>query len=68
MRMGVTVIVVCSRCGGLLMVAVDQKTRTCPYCGSRVNVHTAKRVGSAENAFKASEMLREIKRRKGFNH
>lgn len=65
--MGVTVIVVCSRCGGLLMAAADQKTRTCPYCGSRVDVHRAKRVASAENAFKASEVLREIKRRKGFN-
>ncbi len=65
--MVVTVIVVCNRCGGLLMAAVDQKTRTCPYCGSRLNLHEAKRVASAENPFKASEVLREIKRRKGFN-
>jgi DNA-directed RNA polymerase subunit RPC12/RpoP len=65
--MGVTLIVVCSCCGGLLMTAVDQKTRTCPYCGSRVNVQKAQRVASAENAFKASEILREIKRKKGFN-
>jgi len=65
--MGITVIVVCSCCGGLLMAAVDQKTRTCPYCGSRVNVQKAIHVASAENAFKASEMLRDIKRRKGFN-
>jgi len=49
------------------MAAVDQKTRTCPYCGSRVNVQKAIHVASAENAFKASEMLRDIKRRKGFN-
>ena len=65
--MGATVIVVCNRCGGLLMAAVNQKTRKCPYCDSRVNVQRAKRVASAENAFKASEMLRAIKRRKGFN-
>jgi DNA-directed RNA polymerase subunit RPC12/RpoP len=67
MRMGATLIVVCSRCGGLLMAAVDQKTRTCPYCGSRVDVRKAKRIASAENAFAASEMLRELKSRKGFN-
>jgi DNA-directed RNA polymerase subunit RPC12/RpoP len=51
----------------LLMAAVDQKARTCPYCGSRVNVQKAQRVASAENAFKASEILRDIKRKKGFN-
>jgi DNA-directed RNA polymerase subunit RPC12/RpoP len=67
MRMGATLIVACSRCGGLLMAAVDQKTRTCPYCGSRVDVRKAKRIASAENAFAASEMLRELKSRKGFN-
>jgi DNA-directed RNA polymerase subunit RPC12/RpoP len=66
-RMVATLIVVCSRCGGLLMAAVDQKTRTCPYCGSRVDVQKAKRIASAENAFVASEMLRELKSRKGFN-
>ncbi|MCW4045665.1 MAG: DUF1922 domain-containing protein [Candidatus Bathyarchaeota archaeon] len=62
-----TLIIVCRNCGGLLMAATQQKTRTCPYCGSRVNVQTAKRIASAENAFKASEILREIKRKKGFN-
>ena len=65
--MGAKVIVMCSCCGGLLMAAAGQKTRTCPYCGSRVNLFRAKRVASAESAFKASELLREIKRRKGFN-
>ena len=64
--MGVTVIIVCSNCGGLLMAAVDQKSKACPYCGGRVNVQKAIRVASAENAFKASEILREIKRKKGF--
>ncbi len=64
--MGATVIVVCNRCGNLLMASVDQKTRTCSYCGTRVNVQRAKRIAAAENAFKASEILREIKRRKGF--
>ena len=65
--MGITVIVVCSCCGGLLLAGFDQKTRTCPYCGSRVNVLRANRVALAESTFKASELLREIKRRKGFN-
>ena len=65
--MGPTLIVVCSRCGGLLMATNDQKTRTCPYCGSRVDVRKAKKVASAKNAFEASDILRDLKSRKGFN-
>lgn len=65
--MGATLIVVCSSCGGLLMAAVDQRTRTCPYCGSRVNVQKAKKIATAENAFAASQMLRDLKSKKGFN-
>jgi len=65
--MGSTLIVVCSRCGGLLMASNDQKTRTCPYCGSRIDLKRAKRIASAKNAFEASEILRELKSRKGFS-
>jgi DNA-directed RNA polymerase subunit RPC12/RpoP len=65
--MGLTLIVVCNRCGGLLMATEDQKTRTCPYCGSRVDVRRAKKMASAETAFEASEILRDLKSRKGFN-
>jgi len=49
------------------MAAHDQKTRTCPYCGSRVDVRKAKKVASAKNAFEASDILRDLKSRKGFN-
>jgi DNA-directed RNA polymerase subunit RPC12/RpoP len=64
---GPTLIIVCNRCGGLFMAADGQKTRTCPYCGARVDVRRAKKVASAKNAFEASEMLRDIKSRKGFS-
>jgi hypothetical protein len=49
------------------MAAADQKTRTCPYCGTRVDVRRAKKVASAKSAFEASEMLRDIKSQKGFS-
>jgi DNA-directed RNA polymerase subunit RPC12/RpoP len=62
-----TLIIVCTRCGGLFLAADNQKTRTCPYCGTRVDVRKAIKVASAKNAFEASEMLRNIKIRKGFN-
>jgi DNA-directed RNA polymerase subunit RPC12/RpoP len=59
--MPVTFIVECNRCSGLLLAAIDQKTRTCPYCGTRVDLHRGKRLAKAESAFEASEMLRKIK-------
>lgn len=56
-----TLIVVCSRCGGLLLAKAGQKTRTCPYCGSQVAVEKAKKMASAENANEASLILRKLK-------
>jgi DNA-directed RNA polymerase subunit RPC12/RpoP len=49
------------------MAANDQKTRTCPYCGSRIDLKRAKKIASAKNAFEASEILRDLKSRKGFS-
>jgi hypothetical protein len=56
-----TFIVECKNCSGLLLAAVNQKTRTCPYCGARVDLQRAKRLARAQNAFEASEILRKIK-------
>jgi len=65
--MGQTVIITCTHCGGLFLAAETQKTRTCPYCGKRVDVEKAKTLASAKNAFEASEILKDIKSKKGFN-
>lgn len=56
-----TIIVQCSKCSGLLLAKADQKTRTCPYCGSPVNLTKARRIASAENAREASAILRKLK-------
>ncbi|MEM2105994.1 MAG: DUF1922 domain-containing protein [Candidatus Bathyarchaeia archaeon] len=55
-------IVVCGRCGGLLLAKAGQKTRTCPYCGFRVDLCKAKKAASAKNAFEASLLLRNLKK------
>jgi len=55
-------IVVCRKCGGLLLARAEQKTRTCPYCGFKILVEKAKKVASAKNAYEASEILRRLKR------
>ena len=59
--MPVTIVVVCGQCGGLLLAKAGQKTRTCPYCGSKVALDRARKVASAENAYEASEILRKLK-------
>jgi len=56
-----TVIVVCSRCGGLLLAKADQKTRGCPHCGFTILVEKAMKLGSAPTANEASVMLRKLK-------
>jgi DNA-directed RNA polymerase subunit RPC12/RpoP len=65
--MGQTLIIECTHCGGLFLSLYGRKTRTCPYCGKRVNVRKAKVLASAKSAFKSSKLLREIKNKKGFN-
>ncbi|MGQ9624483.1 MAG: DUF1922 domain-containing protein [Candidatus Bathycorpusculaceae bacterium] len=57
-------IVACGKCGGFLLAKLEHKTRTCPYCGSKVVIEKAKRVASAENAQKASAILQELKRKR----
>lgn len=59
--MATTVIVVCSRCGGLLLAKADQKTRGCPHCGFTILVEKAMKLGSAPTANEASVMLRKLK-------
>jgi DNA-directed RNA polymerase subunit M/transcription elongation factor TFIIS len=65
--MRTTAIIVCPRCSGLLLAASDQKTRTCPHCNTRIEVRKAKKIASVKTAFEASQMLRELKSKKGFN-
>jgi uncharacterized CHY-type Zn-finger protein len=60
-NMAVTKVIVCGRCGGLLLASDGQKTRTCPYCGAKVDVDKARTVASAETAYEASALLRRLK-------
>jgi DNA-directed RNA polymerase subunit RPC12/RpoP len=59
--MAVTFVIVCSRCGNLLLAKADQKTRTCPHCNFSIFVEKAKKLASANTANEASEILRSLK-------
>ena len=65
--MGLTLIVVCAQCSGLFLAARGIKSRTCPYCGAKVDITRAKKVASAKTAFEASEKLRELKNKRQSN-
>lgn len=57
-------VVVCPKCGGFLLAEAEQKTRTCPYCGSKVFLEKAKKAASANTLHEASMILRKLKRDK----
>jgi DNA-directed RNA polymerase subunit RPC12/RpoP len=60
-KVAVTFVVVCSKCGGFFLAKADQKTRTCPYCGSTVVLQKAKKLGSARTSLEASALLQRLK-------
>jgi len=62
-----TIICECSNCHGLLMAAINHKTRACPHCGTRVEMRKSKRLATAKNAFEASEILRKLKAERQVN-
>jgi len=65
--MSIKLIIVCSRCGGLLLSNADQKTKSCQYCGIRIIVEKAKKLASAKTALEASKILKKIKTKNKFN-
>jgi len=56
-----TLVIVCPRCGGLLLAKAETKTRNCPYCGNTVIVQKARKLASAKTASEASVILRKLK-------
>ncbi len=67
-KMGATIIVKCTQCGGLTLAGMEQKTKICPYCGVHINLLKAKKVAAANNAMEASEILRKLKSDQKINH
>ncbi|MCK5631656.1 DUF1922 domain-containing protein [Candidatus Bathyarchaeota archaeon] len=54
-------VVSCPNCGRLFVAAAGQRSRTCPYCTSRVRLAKAKHLGKAETAREASELAQYLK-------
>ncbi|MGA2460768.1 MAG: DUF1922 domain-containing protein [Candidatus Bathyarchaeia archaeon] len=56
-------VVSCTKCARYLLAVSDKKTRSCPYCGKRVSMETAKIVARSENPEEARSALQEMKAR-----
>ena len=67
-KMTTTHIVKCTQCQGLMLTTKNQKTKTCPYCNTHVNLQNAQKIAAANNAYEASEILKKLKTQQGFNH
>lgn len=58
------VVIICYRCGRLLLAEVKHKTRQCIHCGARLSMARTKRVASANSATEASKIIRAIKKKR----
>jgi len=54
-------IIVCYKCGQYLLVRMDQKTRQCPYCETKLTLNKSKIIASAKTAREASNLIRTMK-------
>jgi DNA-directed RNA polymerase subunit RPC12/RpoP len=59
------VVVGCYQCGRFLLARTNQKTRSCPYCETRLVLDKTKKLAYVKTAQEASQFLRALKREKG---
>lgn len=60
-------IIECNKCGHLLIINCNQKTKTCTYCDKQIIICKAKKLISAKNAYEASIILKNLKNKNRFN-
>jgi len=56
-------VVICYKCGQLLLAKANQKTRRCPYCEARLVLDKTKKVAHAKTAQEASNLIRALKKK-----
>jgi len=54
-------VVVCYKCGRLLLAKTAQKTRRCHYCETRLILNKTKKAAHAKTARQASNIIRTLK-------
>lgn len=66
LKMAATVIIKCPKCAGLMLVSTTQKTKLCPYCGTKVIVQKAQKIAAADSSAQAQAILQKLKNPYGF--
>ncbi len=61
-------IITCPKCTRLLLAKTDQKTRTCPYCGTQIATDRAKKIATAKDAREANTLLQKLKTQTATKH
>jgi len=61
-------VIVCYRCGQLLLAKTGQKTKRCPYCDARLVLDKTKKVVHVKTAQKASSVIRALKGKEHARH
>ncbi|MEM3552071.1 MAG: DUF1922 domain-containing protein [Candidatus Bathyarchaeia archaeon] len=57
----VFLVIQCIKCGKLFLCMKKQKTKRCPYCNTLVKVSQARKLGEAETAKEAKEIISKSK-------
>jgi DNA-directed RNA polymerase subunit RPC12/RpoP len=58
------VVIVCYKCGQLLLAKTSQKTRRCPYCETQLILNKTKKIAHIKTAQEASSLIRTLKKKK----
>jgi len=61
-------VVVCNKCGRLMLAKVSQKTRQCPHCENRIHTEKAKVIASAKTAQEALKLIQALKLKQETTH
>ncbi|HUK26969.1 MAG TPA: DUF1922 domain-containing protein [Candidatus Acidoferrales bacterium] len=54
-------VLACTKCGRFLLASSDSETRTCAYCGKRVQKDGARIIARSDSAKEARKILQEAK-------
>jgi DNA-directed RNA polymerase subunit RPC12/RpoP len=54
-------IINCPSCGKIIMASTANRTKTCPHCGSRVPIFSAKVLAKSESTQDALEIIQRLK-------
>jgi len=56
-------IINCPTCAKIIMASTANQTKTCPHCGSKIQIYGAKILAKAETTQEALEIIQHLKQR-----